>query len=131
MIRFLEYQVRPGENVPAGLPPVTLAILSPIWRGPTLLLEYPDGERHTVTGWGGPGGGSSCEVRVFWTRHEPRGPAVCLAIGGDGGLRQLGSANGGEIPPGLPFLALAESMIPKEVLGVIGPRPQPEPLLLT
>jgi hypothetical protein len=130
MIRFLEYQVTPGENLPQGLPPQSLAILSPIWRGPTLHLKYPDGEVHTIVGWGGPGAGSPCGVQVFWTRHEPRGPAVCLAIGGDGGLRNLGAAGGAEMAQGLAFLALAESMIPREVLGVIGPKPEPELLLL-
>jgi hypothetical protein len=130
MFRFLEYQVNPGENLPQGLPPQSLAVLSPIWRGPTLHLKYPDGEVHIVVGWGGPGAGSPCGVQVFWTRHEPRGPAVCLAIGGDGGLRQQVAADPDATPQGLPFLALAESMIPREVLDVIGPKPQAEPLLL-
>ncbi len=130
MIRFLEYQVTPGENVPQGLPQQSLPVLSPIWRGPALVLEYPDGEVHTLVGWRQETG-AACEVQVFWTRHEPRGPAVCLAIGGDGGLRNLGGpAQEGEFPQGVAFLALAESMIPREILTRIGPAPPPEPLLL-
>jgi hypothetical protein len=137
MSRFLDYEVRSGPNVPGGLPRLRLAVLSPIWRGPALHLEYPDGAVHTVVGWHGPGVGTAFAVQVFWTRHEPKGPAVCLAIGGDAGLRDLGPPDAAaDFPRGLPFLALAESLIPAEVLEIIGPAPAPEvervnpPLLL-
>jgi hypothetical protein len=130
MGRYLEYEVKPGKNVPAGLPPLLVAVVSPIWRGSSLTLEYPDGEIYTVVGWSGPGAGSPCDLLVFWTRQQPSGPAVCLAIGGDAGLRDLGPVDGSEPPRGLPFLALAESMIPAEVLEVIGTPPPPQPPLL-
>ncbi len=135
MKHFLEYEVRDSSNVPGGLPRLKLPVLSPIWRGAALHLEYPDGEVHTLVGWRGPEEGAPGELRVFWTRHHSSGPPVCLAIGGDAGLRDLGPA--GEAAPlrGLPFLALAESLIPVEVLKVIGPPPAAEraeaaPLLL-
>ena len=54
----------------------------------------------------------------------------CLAIGGDAGVRDLGPPGGVEFPQGKPFLALAESMIPAEVLEVIGPPPAEDVLLL-
>ncbi len=132
MVPYLDYEVKPGDNVPEGLPRLRLAVLSPVWRGAALHLKYPDGEVHTLMGRSGPDG-ESCEVRVFWTRQQPPGPAVCLAIGGDAGLRL--SPAGSQPPEGLPFLALAESLIPPEVLAVIGPPPQtaekePAPLLL-
>jgi hypothetical protein len=123
-IYLLEYEVSPGPNVPAGLPRLALQVLSPIWRGESLVLEYPDGEVHTVVGWEGPGHGGPGAVRIFWTQHQPKAPAVCLAIGGDAGLHNITTGQG------LPFLALAESLIPRKVLEVIGPRPQGEPLLL-
>lgn len=94
-------------------------------------LEYRDGELETLVGWQGTAPGAPCNVRVFWTRHEPRGPAVCLAIGGNGGLKVLGDPAAGSSPRGLAFLALAESLIPREVREVIGPAPAPgSPLLL-
>lgn len=132
---FLEYEVRHGGNVPGGLPRLKLPVLSPIWRGAALHLQYPDGEVHTLVGWCGPGDGGSGELMVFWTRHQPAGPPVCLAIGGDAGLKDLGPVGGTAPPRGLPFLALAESLIPAEVLEVIGPPPEPggdqgAPLLL-
>jgi hypothetical protein len=130
MIRCVEYEVKPGKNVPAGLPPLLVAVLSPIWRGSALTLKYPDGLICTVVGWSGSGAGSPCDLRVFWTRQQPSGPAVCLALGGDAGLKDLGPVDGSEPPRGLPFLALAESLIPAEVLEVIGPPPPPSPLLL-
>jgi hypothetical protein len=126
----LEYEVQPSCNVPAGLPRQVLTVLSPIWRGPVLRLEYPDGEEQLLAGWQGAGEGEPGQVQIFWTRLHPQGPSVCLAIGGDAGLRHLALPRGGEIPPGLPFLALAESLIPPEVLAVIGPAPAPEPVLL-
>jgi hypothetical protein len=126
----LEYAVKSGENLPEGLPRLRLAVLSPIWRGPVLDIEYPDGDTETL--WGRTVRGEPCEVRVFWTRENPRGPAVCLAIGGDGGLRAVLSDGVAETSRGLAFLALAESLIPREVLAVIGPPPPVEtaPLLL-
>ena len=130
---FLDYEVIPEDNVPGGLPPLRLAVLSPVWQGRTLSLEYPNGDRHTLIGWSATGGGSPCGVRVFWTRHQAQRPAVCLAIGGNAGLRDLGPEGAGEAPGGLPFLALAESLIPREVREVIGTPPPPEqppPLLL-
>lgn len=130
MQRFLEYEVTPGDNVPQGLPRLRLAVLSPIWRGAALFLEYPDGEVHTLVGWSGDGPGAPCPVQVFWTRHQPPGPPVCLAIGGDAGVRNY--PPGGDFR-GMAFLVLAESLIPPEVLEVIGPPPAPEgekPLLL-
>jgi hypothetical protein len=128
----LEYEVIPGNNVPQGLPRLRLAVLSAVWRGAALRLEYPDGEVHTLVGWSGPGEGGPCELRVFWTRPGPEGPAVALAIGGDAGLRQFtpgarGDRARGDRARGLPFLALADSLIPPAVRQVIGPPPAPEP----
>jgi hypothetical protein len=135
MTRSLRYEVKSGDNVPGGLPCLELEVFSPIWQGPALYLEYPDGAVHTVVGWCGAEAGGPCDLQVFWTRHHPQAPMVCLAIGGDAGLRDLGPEDGGEPPLGLPFLALAESMIPGEVLEVIGPaheltREKKPPLLL-
>jgi len=96
-------------------------VLSPIWRNPALHLEYPDGDAETVVGWRG--AGKACGVQVFWTRENPRGPAVCLAIGGDAGLRAVVREGTRVISRGLAFMALAESLIPPEVLEVIGPPP--------
>ena len=124
MEQYLEYEVRPGSNVPQGLPRQRLVVLSPIWRAPALTLEYPEGEVHTLVGWSGSTPGKACGLRVFWTRHDPAAPAVALVIGGDAGVRQYGSDAGAQ---GLPFLALAESLIPAEVLQVIGPPPEAEP----
>jgi hypothetical protein len=130
MLYSIEYEVIPSENVPAGMARLSLMVLSPLWRGPSLELKYPDGEVHTLVGWQGAGAGRAAELRVFWTRQEPSGPPVCLALGGDAGVRDLGPPGGLEFPQGKPFLALAESMIPGEVLEVIGPPPPAEPLLL-
>ncbi len=126
----LAYEVKPGENLPGGLPRQSLVVLSPVWRGPTLEIEYPDGDTETL--WGLSGKGEPGEVRVFWTRENPRGPAVCLVIGGDGGLRAVLRDGVTETSRGLAFLALAESLIPEEILAVIGPPPpvETEPLLL-
>lgn len=126
----IEYEVIPSENVPLGMAPLILTVISPVWRGPSLELTYPDGEVHTLVGWQGAGAGQAAELRVFWTRSEPGGPPVCLAVGGDAGVRDLGPPGGGKVSQGRPFLALAESMIPREVLGVIGPPPPDETLLL-
>jgi hypothetical protein len=127
MHQYLEYEVRPGSNVPQGLPRQRLPVLSPIWRGPALTLEYPDGEVRTLVGWSGSAPGESCDLKIFWTRHELTGPAVALAIGGDAGVRHFGPGGTEEFAPGLPFMALAASMIPAEVLNVIGPAPESEP----
>ena len=126
MKHFLEYEVRDSGNVPGGLPRLKLPVLSPIWCGQALHLKYPDGEVHTLVGWRGPEEGAPGELRVFWTRHHSSGPPVCLAIGGDAGLRDLGPAGEAASFRGLPFLALAESLIPLEVLKVIGPLPKPQ-----
>lgn len=127
----IEYEVIPSDNVPAGMARLTLAVLSPVWRGPSLELEYPDGEVRTLVGWQGAGAGQAAELRVFWTRAEPGGLPVCLIIGGDAGIRDIGPLWGAELPQGRPFLALAESRIPREVLEVIGsPPPTQEVLLL-
>jgi len=131
---YLEYGVQPGSNVPQGLPRQRLAVLSPVWRGPALTLEYPDGKLHTLVGWSGSAPGAPCDLRVFWTRHEPGAPAVPLAIGGDAGLRLSEAGAPAAAAQGLPFLALALRMVPAAVLAVIGPPPEPAahpPLLLT
>jgi hypothetical protein len=125
MESFLEYEVYPCANVPAGLPRQRLAVLSPIWRGKFLCLEYPDGTVHTLQGWSSPEPGEPGELQIFWTRHQPQGPPVCLAIGGDHGLRVLDLAKAEAAAQGYPFLAPAESLIPLEVLEVIGPAPGP------
>jgi hypothetical protein len=132
MSRFLEYEVQPGSNLPQGLPRLRLPVLSPVWRGDSLRLEYPDGEVHTLVGWEGFGEGGPGELQVFWTRHQPEGPAVALAIGGDAGLRLCAPGPDGETAQGLPFLALAASLIPAAVLKTIGPQPAaaPQPVLL-
>jgi hypothetical protein len=123
MKSFLEYEVSPCANVPAGLPRQRLAVLSPIWRGEIVLLAYPDGTVYSLRGVSGPESGAPADLRIFWTRHQPQGPAVCLAIGGDHGLRVLNLADPDAAAQGHPFLALAESLIPPEVLAVIGPAP--------
>jgi len=122
--------VKPGKNLPEGLPRQSLPALSAVWQGPALLMEYPDGDTETITGRTETG--EPCEVRIFWTRENPNGPAVCLAIGGDGGLSAVLGSGGTETSRGLAFMALAESLIPGEVLAVIGPPPpvEPEPILL-
>jgi hypothetical protein len=53
MEQYLEYEVRPGSNLPRGLPRQHLTVLSPIWRAPAIILEYPDGEVYTLVGWSG------------------------------------------------------------------------------
>ena len=124
MENFLDYEILACANVPGGLPRQRLVVLSPIWQGETLLLEYPDGTIHVLRGRSGPGEGEPGGLRIFWTRHQPQGPAVCIVIGGDHGLRVLDLEETDAAPQGYPFLALAESMIPPEVLEVIGPPPQ-------
>lgn len=126
MENFIEYEVTPCAHVPAGLPRQRLAVLSPIWQGNSLCLEYPGGTTLILRGWSGPEPGKACRLRIFWTRHQPRGPAVCLAIGGDHGLRVQAPGEPDAAAQGYPFLALAESLIPLEVLEVIGPSPPPQ-----
>ena len=132
MQQYLEYEVRPGSNVPQGLPRQRLAVLSPIWRGPALTLTYPQGEVRTLVGWSGDAPGVPCDLQVFWIRHTPAAPAVALAIGGDAGVRHSGPDAAADTAQGLPFMALADSLIPAEVLNVIGPPPEsaPPPLRL-
>ena len=65
MEQHLEYAVRPGSNVPQGLPRQRLAVLSPIWRAPALTLDYPDGEVCTLMGWSGSDPGAPCDLQVF------------------------------------------------------------------
>ena len=127
MHQYLEYEVRPGSNVPQGLPRQRLGVLSPIWRGPALTLSYPDGEVHTLVGWSGSAPGTPCDLQIFWTRHELTAPAVALAIGGDAGVQHFEPGGAEEFAQGLPFMTLADSMIPAEVLNVIGPAPESEP----
>ena len=126
----IDYEVIPSGNVPDGMVRLELTVLSPIWRGPSVELEFPDGEVHTLVGWSGSGTGHPAELRVFWTSHEPGGPSVCLTIGGDAGVRDLGPAGGVGFPQGRPFLALAESLIPQQIRKVIGPPPPAEEVLL-
>jgi hypothetical protein len=127
---IIEYEVIPSDNVPEGMARLELTVMSPVWRGLSMELEYPDGEVRTLVGWSGSGAGRPAELQVFWTRHEPGAPAVCLAIGGDAGVRDLGMPEGEEAPQGKPFLALAPSLIPAEVLEVIGPPPAEKILLI-
>lgn len=125
MTRFLEYEVKPGDNVAQGMPRLRLPVLSPIWQGPALVLEYADGEVHTLVGWTASDEDGPGDLQVFWTRHQPEGPAVCLVIGGDAGLRDCRrDADGVGAAHGLPLLALAASLIPPAVLTVIGPPPE-------
>lgn len=126
MRRYLEYEVKRGSNVGQGLRRQRLAVLSPIWQAPALTLQYPDGEVYTLVGWSGSAPGAPCNLRIFWTRHEPAALAVALAIGGDAGVRHCGPGDGDDASQGYPFLALARSMIPADVLKVIGPPPEPE-----
>ena len=51
MENFLDYEILPCANVSEGLPRQRLAVLSPIWQGEILLLEYPDGAIHVLRGW--------------------------------------------------------------------------------
>lgn len=131
-LTYLYYHVRPHEHLPDGMRPVTLAVLSPVWEGPALTLTYPDGWEQTLIGW--TARGQACGLKIFWTQGPEAGPTVCLAIGGDGGLRLL-EAPGPRSPglpagPARPFLALAPSLIPAAVAAVIGPAPPRAPLLL-
>ena len=51
MLKYvLDYEVKPGDNLPGGLPRQSLVVLSPVWRGPALTIEYPDGDTETLLG---------------------------------------------------------------------------------
>jgi hypothetical protein len=130
--RYLYYHVRPHEQLPAGMRPLTLTVLSPIWQGPEVTIIYPDGWRQTLIGWNADGTLGS--LRIFWTQAPEPGPTVCLAIGGDGGLRvsdaAAGNRHGLPFGPARPLLALAASLIPAAVAAIIGPAPPRAPLLL-
>lgn len=139
---YIEYAVKPNPNVPEGMARTRLAVLSRRWTGSALTIRFPDGEEHLLLGWSTAHGGSPARMQIFWTRHESGAPAVCLAIGGDAGLRDLKMKEAARpdflpLPPerGYPLLGLAESVIPEEVLQVIGPPPRSavaeKPLLLT
>ncbi|MFP3867190.1 MAG: hypothetical protein ACLFUU_03390 [Desulfobacteraceae bacterium] len=141
-VKFIDYRVKPNPNVPQGMASTRLWVLSPIWQGSELTIQYPEGDEEMLIGWSTALGGSPVDLQVFWTRHAEGAPVVCLAIGGDAGLRALtipGAARleSLELPPGrgYPLVGLAESLIPEAVLHVIGPVPEmtfrPEPLLLT
>ena len=57
MLKYvLSYEVTPGDNLPGGLPPQSLVVLSPVWRGPVLAVEYFDGDTETLTGRTADGG---------------------------------------------------------------------------
>jgi hypothetical protein len=130
--KYLYYHVLPHETLPDGMPPVAFTVLSPVWQGPEVTIVYPDGWRQTLIGW--TAGGSPCDLKIFWTQAPESGPTVCLAIGGDGGVRLLETTEvfTPDLPPGpaRPFLALAASLIPLTVAAVIGPPPPRVPLLL-
>ncbi|MFZ5453403.1 MAG: hypothetical protein ACOZF2_16210 [Thermodesulfobacteriota bacterium] len=130
MCKFIDYEIQPCANVPDGLPRQRLVALSPIWRGRSLRLEYPDGTVQVLKGCSGTDPERFGELRVFWTRHQSQAPAVCLVLGGDQGLVGLDSGETGAVRQSHPFLALAESLIPAEVLAVVGPPPGREILLL-
>jgi hypothetical protein len=131
-IKYLYYHVRPHDRLPAGMRPLTLAVLSPVWQGPGVRIVYPDGWRQILIGL--TAAGSGADLRIFWTQGPEAGPTVCLAIGGEGGVLLVDGAvmKSHDLPPGpaRPFLALAESVIPADVAAVIGPTPARAPLLL-
>jgi hypothetical protein len=130
--KYLYYHVRPHEHLPAGMRPVTLAVLSPVWQGPEITIIYPDGWQQTLIGW--IAAGSPGDLKIFWTQAPEPGPTVCLAIGGDGGVRLFDRTDVNRQPhpsaPARPFLALADSLIPAAVQAVIGPPPPRASLLL-
>lgn len=47
---IIDYEVLPSGNVPEGMARLELTVLSPVWRGSSLELEYPDGEVRTLVG---------------------------------------------------------------------------------
>lgn len=133
--KYLEYKVQPNANVPAGMAATWFIVLSPVWRGPALTLSYPDGTEQVLVGV--TAAGAACELQAFWSRASEHGPLVCLVLGGSGGIRLLEAGPGGgplwdsqAHGQGKPLLALADSLIPKIVLEVIGPKPPAAPRLL-
>ncbi len=133
---YIDCRVRPNANVPAGMAPVRLEVLSPCWRGEGLIIRFPQGDEYFLTGWATAGGGAECGLTIFWTRPEECGPAVCMALGGDGGVKmapwEIATGPDWSRAAGYPLLALAESVIPPEVRKVVGPAPEvaAPPLLL-
>ena len=131
MLKYLlPYEVKPGENLPGGLPPQSLVVLSPVWRGLALVVEYPDGDTETLSGL--TLSGEPCEVRGLLDPGEPPGPGRLPGHRRGSGLLAVLSDGLRETSRGRAFLALAASLIPPEVLAVIGPPPPEEdtPLLL-
>jgi hypothetical protein len=130
--KFLSYHVQPHKHLPAAMAPINLTVLSPIWQGPEITIVYPDGWRQTLIGW--TASSTPCDLKIFWTQAPEAGPTVCLAVGGNGGIRVLDTAKGNRqaLPPGpaRPLLALATSLIPAAVAAVVGPAPPRTPLLL-
>lgn len=133
--RYLEYEVLPNANVPAGMVATIFAVLSPVWRGQALTIVYPDGTEQVLVGITATG--ASCDLKVFWSRATEHGPLVCLVLGGSGGIRLLEARPGVALVrdsqvqgEGKPLLALADSLIPPAVLAVIGPKPPAAPRLL-
>jgi hypothetical protein len=131
-MEYLYYHVRPHDRLPAGMRPLTLTVLSPVWQGPGVRIVYPDGWRQILMGL--TAAGAPDDLRIFWTQGPEAGPTVCLAIGGDGGVILVDGTvmKLQDLPPGpaRPFLALAKSVIPANVAAVIGPAPPQAPLLL-
>jgi len=129
---YLWYQVLPHRDLPQGMAPVTLTVLSPIWQGPALTIVYPDGWQQNLRGQTAQA--RPCDLRIFWTEAVPGGPPVCLVIGGDGGIQMDETPESGSqtepVQSVRPFLALAASLIPPAVRRVIGPAPPPSPRLL-
>lgn len=122
---YLWYQVRPTEQLPEGMQPITLTVLSPVWQGPEITIVFPDGWEQILQGR--TADGKSCGVKIFWTEAATAAPPVCLAIGGDGGLSvvegQGGMPESQHASSTRPFLALAPTLIPRAVQEVIGPEP--------
>ncbi|MGQ9921331.1 MAG: hypothetical protein ACUVRZ_08370 [Desulfobacca sp.] len=129
---YLWYQVQPSEELPAGMAAVTLTVLSPIWQGVELTIDFPDGWRQILRGR--TAAGRSCALRVFWSEVVSGGPPVCLAIGGDGGLQLREGYQGAparqQTTSVRPLLGLATALIPSGVRQVIGPEPGRSPRLL-
>jgi len=129
---YLWYEVQPSEHLPAGMAAVTLTVLSPVWQGAELTIDFPDGWQQTLSGR--TAAGRPCDLRVFWTEAATGGPPVCLAIGGDGGLHLRegypGDFAGPQTAAVRPFLGLATALIPRAVRRVIGPEPSRSPRLL-
>lgn len=133
--KYLEYEVLPNANVPEGMAATLFAVLSPVWQGPAITILYPDGTEQVLVGV--TASGATCDLTIFWSQATEGGPLVCLVIGGSGGIRLLEERPDSELVfdslvqgVGKPFLALADALIPEEVLEVIGPKPPLAPRLL-